>query len=220
MIIDYDMGIATTYFRGTQDLVYGFVDPFTVPTGEYPPLEERVIPGKTVENVTIDDLLLKKDLMEQAAYQREASSNYPFNDIYYIISEKTYVGDLSRTSYTAESFEAATGYSFGDLGYPDSSDLFEFLADSMNFGYQLIGDNTLANWHEATVGETTYMYCEFSVAKDGVYAIPASTQFEIWDTTNTQVAYPTYTELYSGQTYRLAYPDNTGIPANPYIYHL
>lgn len=222
MILDYDMGVATGYFRGGTDIVFGFVDPYTVPAGSYQSTEDRTISGKSIDEVTIQDLLAMDTTLDTASYSRDTDSGYPFNDIYYMVGENTYLGNLTADAWDPVSFQTATeGFTFTDLGAPESQNLFEFLADSFNLDYQLVGDNPVSEWTSTTVEEVTYYYCDFSVEADGLYAIPHE-NVQIWNTDNEQIAYPAYTELQENVTYRMACPESDvdTVPDNPYIYQL
>lgn len=222
MILDYDMGVATGYFRGGSDIVFGFVDPYTVPAGSYQSPEDRTISGKRIDEVTIQDLLAMDDTLDTAPYIRNTDFGYPFNDIYYMVGENTYLGNLTADAWDPVSFQTATeGFTFTDLGAPESQNLFEFLADSFNLDYQLVGDSPVSEWTSTTVEGVTYYYCDFSVEADGLYAIPHE-NVQIWDTSNEQIAYPAYTELQENVTYRMACPESDvdTVPDNPYIYQL
>ncbi len=86
------------------------------------------------------------DTLDTAPYIRNTDFGYPFNDIYYMVGENTYLGNLTADAWDPVSFQTATeGFTFTDLGAPESQNLFEFLADSFNLDYQLVGDSLYRN---------------------------------------------------------------------------
>lgn len=208
-ILPGDIGNARTFIRGAESMVYGIIDPYVV--YDLDTLEEYDlrIADKPKTDITVSDLLLKLDAIQSFAYARSPNIIYPMNDLYYNFYEDVYSGflscggidmddafSISENTRNKAGFEAYTGFSFADLGYPQSDNLFQFLGDSLGLTYTLIGDGENANWE--LLGDLTA--AEFVVEESSVYMAPPG--FIILD--NEQSSLAGFTEILGGQILELS----------------
>ncbi|MGD1821908.1 MAG: hypothetical protein ACPKM0_03985, partial [Pleomorphochaeta sp.] len=174
IIENYNLGQANVYVHGTDKMVYGFVDPYTVPTSVELTSEESYISDKSPDDVTIDEVANHLSYIENYKYERDYNDYYYFNDYYYDIENDWFYGQLCSAdnllcddskTMDADEFLATTGYSFEDLGFSDCDNCVHLLAESTGVDYLLLGEGDITKWEKVD----DFYYLEFSVEKDGVY---------------------------------------------------
>lgn len=180
---DQNLGNAKTYTRGTEAMVYGIIDPFIVIQDVSE--KELFIAKKSINEITMNDLLPKQELIKNFPYERQDNNLYPMNDFYYLIKEGSYIGYLSHGNLIDDvdgyelpnldtreetNFKEHVGYSFKNFGYSDSDNIYQFLGDSLKLEYSLIGKNKVANWDNQN--NINIYTSKFTVDKSAVYMVP------------------------------------------------
>jgi len=178
------MGEGKSLIHGTYKLEYSFVDWKIINDSDKQfDINDSFISNNIQEEVTIHELLNNYDFIKNLNYTRV--DDFPMHDIYYDTIQDKYFRGLFRLTpndlenndpnyhyncRTKEQFESYTGYTFDELGFPNCSNLLEFICESTNVEYRLIGNNDSSQWIDSP-NNSNYIISEFTVDKTGDYLI-------------------------------------------------
>jgi hypothetical protein len=152
------------------------IDYNTLPS-DIPSSDDFFINNKTLDDIGISELLVKKDFVKTLQYDAN-SSGYPLNDLYYVIPTNEffyYLADDDNNYVSEENFQLVTGYSFDDLGYGYCSNLFEFFAEYFSLSYTNFKPDSDDIWrfesYELYNSFTDFKVIDLTINDDGIYYI-------------------------------------------------
>jgi len=239
--VGYDDTLARTYFNGIQfgkgnlyikstaEMQIGIPTPKPVPYELIPQnlamIDDYVVSQNPIDEVTIDELKSKNIFLKALPYTY--SDDFSLNDMYYVKSTETYYMGLvyNQDCYLPEGFKNHIGYSFEELGCPDSNNIIEFIGDYFGLEYKSFGPTSIDDWSLAEYpiwdgSLIPYQETQFTLEQSGLYFIPNFyNPTQVYNKSGTREYMSCLKPLQAGvYTYAIPYDENQGIVLPDYVY--